>query len=709
MSPESVIAWREAMTRLADQYFFDLLRMYLGAIKTPFNKQRLIEELSAFLRKKSTKRRILESLDAEDLLVVAAVREIQSPTQQRIVSLLSPSSSFSSVYERVLNLEERLIIYRKGDEFSRAYAVNPLLEDELAPYANRAALFYPLSRGTSAHAAMRVDDLVLAALYGVFLLEGDSVKNDGTLRKKTMTGILERISRLEGNEALAALLVTALRNLSLLTLVDGRLVPDSSRWQAFAQGTPQERVAYVAAAATGRHQRERLQRAAQGFIDYLSALEPGARYDEAHLRRLSFLISEREPAAKLSRARTRFSSMIGDDAGTTDPAESGGVDYTAIALLFGALVDRLDGTFERNEAFFDTALPSNPSLVVSPTFEVIVFPGLPLSALLPLVAFLEVRDVQTAGQFVISRRSCTCAFDLGLSAEQIASAVSKVARTDLPGNVSFTVADWYRNYSSVSLYHGYVLRVDEGRRAVFERNEQVSPWIAKVLAPGVYLLALASEEDLAELCSRAGLDFVPSVSTPPVKPPATRLPSLCVGPSAPIHAAAGADAPSTEDAAEKLASHPAGLKPAGALNAEGIRARKSELLDHLGAMEMDADVREALASRIERKIILTPEQIDPDSVRVEKIEARGMDFLGKVRIAESAYAANALLEIKLDDKDGGGTVIGRPIALEKRPGDLMAAVAQEGSTGVIEVSLGRAALVRRIRGSIFAEPSRSRD
>ncbi len=701
MSPESVIAWREAMTRLADQYFFDLLRMYLGAIKTPFNKQRLIEELSAFLRKKSTKKRILESLDDDDLLVVAAVREIQSPTQQRIVSLLSPSSSFSSVYERVLNLEERLIIYRLGDESSRAYAVNPLLEDELAPYANRETLFYPLARGASAHAAMRVDDLVLAALFSVFLLEGDSIKNDGTLRKKTMTGILERVSRLEGNESLAALLVTALRNLSLLTLVDGRLVPDSSRWQAFAQGTPQERVAYIAAAATGRHQRERLQRAAQGFIDYLSALEPGARYDEAHLRRLSFLISEREPAVKLARARTRFSSMIGDDAGLTDTADSGGVDYTAIALLFGALVDRGDGSFERNEAFFDTALPSNPALVVSPTFEVIVFPGLPLSALLPLVAFLEVHDVQTAGHFIISRRSCTCAFDLGLSAEQIASAVSTVARTDIPGNVSFTVADWYRNYSSVSLYHGYVLRVDEGRRAVFEKNEQVSPWIAKVLAPGVYLLALASEEDLAELCSRAGLDFVPSVSTPPVRPPATRLPSLRVGPAV-------TDVEPLADAAS-AAMQPAVSHSTDSGNAETIRARKAELLAHLDAMEMDADVREALVSRIERKIILTPEQIDPDSVRVEKIEARGMDFLGKVRIAESAYASNALLEIKLDDKDGGGVVIGRPITLEKRPGDLMAVVAQEGSTGVVEVSLGRAALVRRIRGSIFAEPSRSRD
>lgn len=83
MNPEHVIAWREALVRLTDQHFFDLMRMYLGAIKTPFNKQRLIEELSVFLRKKETKERIISLLDSFDLMILSAVKELPSPTQQK--------------------------------------------------------------------------------------------------------------------------------------------------------------------------------------------------------------------------------------------------------------------------------------------------------------------------------------------------------------------------------------------------------------------------------------------------------------------------------------------------------------------------------------------------------------------------------------------------------------------------------------------------
>ena len=63
MNPEAVVEWREALVRLTDQHFFDLMRMYLGVIKTPFNKQRLIEELSSFLRRKENRDRILSLLD----------------------------------------------------------------------------------------------------------------------------------------------------------------------------------------------------------------------------------------------------------------------------------------------------------------------------------------------------------------------------------------------------------------------------------------------------------------------------------------------------------------------------------------------------------------------------------------------------------------------------------------------------------------------
>ncbi len=48
MNPKDVAEWRENIIKLPDHHFFDLIQLYLGKIKTPFNKQRLAEQLSAF-------------------------------------------------------------------------------------------------------------------------------------------------------------------------------------------------------------------------------------------------------------------------------------------------------------------------------------------------------------------------------------------------------------------------------------------------------------------------------------------------------------------------------------------------------------------------------------------------------------------------------------------------------------------------------------
>ena len=49
---ERILEWRESFSSLPDDYFFDIIHMYLGEIKTPYNKPKLIEELSTILRKK---------------------------------------------------------------------------------------------------------------------------------------------------------------------------------------------------------------------------------------------------------------------------------------------------------------------------------------------------------------------------------------------------------------------------------------------------------------------------------------------------------------------------------------------------------------------------------------------------------------------------------------------------------------------------------
>ena len=56
---QKVELWRECLTTLPDAIFFELMRLYLGEIKTPYNKQNLIQQLGAFLHKEQVQKTIL--------------------------------------------------------------------------------------------------------------------------------------------------------------------------------------------------------------------------------------------------------------------------------------------------------------------------------------------------------------------------------------------------------------------------------------------------------------------------------------------------------------------------------------------------------------------------------------------------------------------------------------------------------------------------
>ena len=48
---QKIIEWRETLSGMENQQFFSLIHLYLGEVKTPYNKQNLIEQLSSFIRK----------------------------------------------------------------------------------------------------------------------------------------------------------------------------------------------------------------------------------------------------------------------------------------------------------------------------------------------------------------------------------------------------------------------------------------------------------------------------------------------------------------------------------------------------------------------------------------------------------------------------------------------------------------------------------
>lgn len=696
MNANDVVDWREALVRLSDQHFFDLMRMYLGAIRTPFNKQRLVEELSSFLRKREHRERIVASLDEFDLMILSAIHELPSPTQQKIVSLFAGSRSFPEIYDRILNLEERLIVYRRSDADHREYALTPLLADEILPSLGRHVLVPPAEPGEPVSAPLRIDDLTLAALYSFFLQEGDAVKNDGSFRKKTRETLEAVFPQLYDHPECLRHLIAAFQNLGLFVRVEGRLVPDPQRWESFSRIGARERIAYLVAAAGGRIQRDSMQVRAQLCLDFLESLEPGARYARDTVTRLAFLLSEQSGRTPVGRANGRFAAIIREqEAALALSGAETDAGMADIAFSFGLLIES-GGFWIRNSALDASPAGSAPTpyLVVSPSFAVTLMPGFSLAELLPLAVCMEVRDIQIAGQFEITRRSCNAAFAQGVPAERVVALLRERSAQALPGNVEFSILDWYGAYASVSLYHGFILRVDENRRALFEHNEHLSALILKTLAPGVYLLDAAGPEEISEAFSLAGLESPPGVCNPAPKRETLSLPALRLGRSP----AGGATTPAVHAGTVPPSDSPA-MRPDPA----GASRRRDELFAALDALALDPEMAESLRSRIERRIVISADQLDPESVRVEKLEARGMDFLGKVRIAEYALVSGSLLEILLDEKNGNRALLGRPVSTEKRTGDVLLKLVLEPDHAVEVVSLGKAVMVRRIRGSIFSE------
>ena len=68
-----VIAWRDYLTTMSDKRFFNLIHIYLGEVKTPYNKQKLIEDLSSFLRKEDHKKTIASLLSQNDIKILTAI------------------------------------------------------------------------------------------------------------------------------------------------------------------------------------------------------------------------------------------------------------------------------------------------------------------------------------------------------------------------------------------------------------------------------------------------------------------------------------------------------------------------------------------------------------------------------------------------------------------------------------------------------------
>ena len=125
--------WQASLAMLPDSRFFDMLRAYLGKIKTPYNKQHLIEQLSSFLCREQNKKNLLALLDDFDEKIITAAALVPEATEEKLAAFFSGEYAVSEIAARLSNLADRLIIYKdeSNKDNSPRLHINPLLEDAL--------------------------------------------------------------------------------------------------------------------------------------------------------------------------------------------------------------------------------------------------------------------------------------------------------------------------------------------------------------------------------------------------------------------------------------------------------------------------------------------------------------------------------------------------------------------------------------------------
>lgn len=701
---QNVLAWRESLITLNDTHFFELLRMYLGEIKTPYNKQKLIEELSTFLRKDENVQMIVRLLSFNDILILSAIKILMLPTQEKLTQFFSTDFSYAELYERLMNLEERLLIYRKTDQKQVYFAINPILESKIGSLLSVSVLMPSGDFVSKKNFICRPSSVFFASLYSLFFHHKDLCKNDGNFRKKgenLISEIFTFIKEADGKEFFN-LIFEGMKNLQLLIYNGIDFVPNIERWKQFASLDDVTRLCYLCAASCGHFANEMLQRYAQLVFSICCAVPDGG-FSYPVLMRLALLQNEKSPETfKLK--KSRFSALLEDI--KSEKAEINGNNSdneknlnisSSCSIELSTVVQQIikmkilietDGFFTKSE-FFDTALHEHNSkidsanaqlkgrLSLNPDFSAALIPGAALSEMLPLMQILSINHFDTVPVFEISRQSCSNALDSGMSISEIKGILKNAVSYEISQSIEFSLDDWEHTYNSVSLYKGYVLKVDKEKRPVIENSRQLKPYLMATLAEGIYVFNFIDDEEALELLKKNGLEYIGDVKSQ--KKVRHSLPFASLK-------------------ADKMLFDEPEVKVCSKKERDSLLNTFYAELENRHLPEEQAD---GLRSRIRRKIIVNTNQLRGESVRFERIEASGMDFLGKVHVIDHAIATGSMLEISYNEENA--PIVGMPIGIEKSEGEALLKICIEPEKKVKIISVSKAGFIKRIRGAIFKE------
>jgi len=667
----SIEFWKSSMmsmtdNKLSDNSFYELLRSVFGKIKTPFNKQQLLKDLEKFLLREDIQKTIISYISENDAKIIAAVALFDEPFPEDLKNFFADEFNYMQFHDIIVNLEERFILYRYKDEEARAghqtkLALNPVLEQALAPFTSDISLLFPSSLSTPKTKRGKpltvLNDRVLAGLLSFVSqwTETAFFKREDILRKQIIDAGKNCFPNLVLEEVLGALQV-----LGLFYVQDDKLLPDKKRFSDIALLLPRERMEYCVAALIvykeannplniqAPYYKNRLKEAVSfihSFLDFLALVNNNT---EKTLARLALIL------------KSRMNSYIN-------------IDFFIEALAKTNLLTLNCASHSEHSASKSISIDSGSS--------VFVYPEVVFTDAIELASFLNIKETSAVVRFELEKDSAVRAFNSGTSAQQIIDTLNRLSDKKIPENIEWNLKDWEKRHGEVSLKKGVVLTLAKDKQYL-AKTMPLSTLINETLAPGVYLLNETTEEEATSALNSAGIDIIAQNK----KREAVFYQNALAQNYFPMPTGIAIN----HNMSYLTGSHVLTDMPASAQIANFHAILEKMPLDKVG--------KDELSARIDRRLILCESQLKEANIRYEKLEARHMDYTGKQNIAKQAVAQNSLVEVVWQN---GKQIFGMASALEKKESGLVLIVIPIGEDEELQIPLAKISLLRRIKKSIF--------
>jgi hypothetical protein len=619
------------------------------------------------------------------------------PVPGELESFFTGEYNYAELHSILLNLEERLIIYRFRDGDKLRLALNPRLENVLSPLVSDPLILFPsiaAEPDTDANAASPVNSRILAAVFA-YLLNGEALFKGDTqgsfsLRKKTLD---------EGSRLFPSLdfesIVGGFISLGLLVQNEEYLEADEAKLAVFKTLSLQDCFEYVAAgialflqrgfSCPNRSLLKNTARMVHSLMAYTG--KEGRLLPEATMIKLAEML-RREEEKSWGSMGTSNAALWSSEL----PSSSMLIQSLVPAGLFTITAFKGKNCYRpvlQNISEASAGTPEHPLIAMDSGFSCILYPEISFADAMDLGAFSGVEETGTTVRFVLSRDSVVRGFNRGYGADFLWQLLERLSAGRAGDALQWNLKDWEKRYREVSLDEGTVLTLS-GERSYLAQTEPLASMISKTLGPGIYLLSAAAGE-ASDALHKAGVDIVARFRGGKAGQPQA-FPSLEEFPPAPLPEVVGEVSGKAPDSTTAAAAE------------DTAEQSKERFRNILAGMNLSKQEKEELESRIERGVVVSEAQLKAVSLRYEKLEARSLDYVGKTGIAKQAIASASLLEVHWTAAASAEQkLLGVPESLEKKGGEMMLVIKPREGGESIRIALGKISLLRRIKQSIFGE------